>query len=77
VSIPFFFEPNFNAKIAPLPAALRIIEAEKGEAKKTKAIKPYKSVVYGEFLTSKVGNNFTNGNGKYTNGTNGKYSNGN
>ncbi|KAK7445113.1 hypothetical protein VKT23_014981 [Stygiomarasmius scandens] len=77
VSIPFFFEPNFNAKIAPLPAALRIIEAEKGEAKKTKAIKPYKSVVYGEFLTSKVGNNFTNGSGKYTNGTNGKYSNGN
>ncbi len=24
--IPFFFEPNFNARIAPLPAALRLQE---------------------------------------------------
>ncbi|THU94910.1 Clavaminate synthase-like protein [Dendrothele bispora CBS 962.96] len=69
VSIPFFFEPNFDAKIAPLPAALRIIKAEKDEAMDTKPTQLYKPVVYGDFLSSKVGSNFANGNGKYGNGT--------
>ncbi|KAK0439805.1 hypothetical protein EV421DRAFT_824592 [Armillaria borealis] len=60
VSIPFFFEPNFNARIEPLAAALRI-QADKPNP----GGKEYKSVVYGDFLLNKVGNNFADGKGKY------------
>ncbi|KAJ7069800.1 Clavaminate synthase-like protein [Mycena amicta] len=55
VSIPFFFEPNFTAVMSPLAAAKRI----------TGDIPEKKPVVYGEFLMSKVGANFTTGKGKY------------
>ncbi|KAG6876458.1 hypothetical protein C0993_002954 [Termitomyces sp. T159_Od127] len=58
VSIPFFFEPNFDAEIRPLAAALRL---QKPEDRK----KQHKTVVYGEFLMKKVGNNFADGKGKY------------
>ncbi|KAK0504052.1 hypothetical protein EDD18DRAFT_1326863 [Armillaria luteobubalina] len=58
--IPFFFEPNFNARIEPLAAALRI-KADKPNPDE----KEYKSVVYGDFLLNKVGNNFADGKGKY------------
>ncbi|KAG9103335.1 hypothetical protein FRC07_010017 [Ceratobasidium sp. 392] len=55
--VPFFFEPNFNAVIKPLPAALRL-----SETPKDKAVEP---VVYGEFLYKKVASNFSVGKGRY------------
>ncbi|RDB14799.1 hypothetical protein Hypma_016232 [Hypsizygus marmoreus] len=63
VSIPFFFEPNFDAHIKPLAAALRLQEAEG----KNQPIEPRRSVVYGDFLLAKVGSNFEFGKGKYDN----------
>ncbi|KAJ7670216.1 hypothetical protein B0H17DRAFT_1086060 [Mycena rosella] len=57
VSVPFFFEPNFSAHVKPLAAAKRI--------QGTDGIPEKKSVVYGEFLVAKVGNNFAGGKGKY------------
>ncbi|KAF5338932.1 hypothetical protein D9611_008716 [Ephemerocybe angulata] len=57
VSIPFFFEPNFDAFVRPLPGALR--KKALDTAEKSKEGEPErKSVVYGEFLLAKVGNNF-------------------
>jgi len=65
VSIPFFFEPNFNANVKPLEAALRLQEKEaRSTADDEKA--PYHPVNYGNFLLGKVGNNFSDGNGKYS-----------
>lgn len=55
VSIPFFFEPNFDALIKPLPAALRL---QDGGPKAKKQEKTYDPVVYGQFLLGKVSNNF-------------------
>ncbi|KAG8704740.1 hypothetical protein FRC09_003355, partial [Ceratobasidium sp. 395] len=57
VSVPFFFEPNFDAVIKPLSAALRLTEAPK-----EKLAEP---VVYGEFLYKKVASNFNVGKGRY------------
>jgi len=54
VSIPFFFEPNFTARIAPLPVAILTL-AEKDDAPN----EVYKPVVYGEFLMRKVESNFS------------------
>ncbi|KAJ7675839.1 hypothetical protein DFH06DRAFT_1170709 [Mycena polygramma] len=54
--VPFFFEPNFNAHVEPLAAAKRIQGGHVADKK---------SVVYGEFLLAKVGNNFAGGKGKY------------
>jgi len=51
VSIPFFFEPNFDAEVKPLPAALRLQKSDG-------AVEQRKPVIYGEFLVAKVGNNF-------------------
>ncbi|CAE6383943.1 unnamed protein product [Rhizoctonia solani] len=59
VSVPFFFEPNFNAVVKPLPAALRLPEVQGKEEER------YESVVYGEFLYKKVSNNFSLGKGRY------------
>ncbi|KAJ7250880.1 Clavaminate synthase-like protein [Mycena haematopus] len=57
-SVPFFFEPNFDAHVKPLAAAKRI--------QGTTAPVPEKQpVVYGDFLLAKVGNNFAGGKGKY------------
>ncbi|KAG5652963.1 hypothetical protein H0H81_002861 [Sphagnurus paluster] len=56
--IPFFFEPNFDAEVKPLTAALRLQEPEDRKECRN-------SVVYGEFLMAKVGNNFAGGKGKY------------
>jgi len=58
VSVPFFFEPNFNARIHPLAAAKRI----QGDAGNIPEKEP---VVYGEFLMAKVAGNFAGGKGKY------------
>ncbi|KJA24044.1 hypothetical protein HYPSUDRAFT_200860 [Hypholoma sublateritium FD-334 SS-4] len=52
VSVPFFFEPNFDALVKPF------------ESQKTTPTR--KAIVYGDFLVSKVGNNFADpGKGKY------------
>ncbi|KAJ7784577.1 hypothetical protein B0H16DRAFT_1402573 [Mycena metata] len=58
ISVPFFFEPNFSAHVQPLAAAKRIQEAAGSVAEK-------KSIVYGDFLMAKVGNNFAGDKGKY------------
>ncbi|KAK4048216.1 hypothetical protein OIV83_004921 [Microbotryomycetes sp. JL201] len=48
ISIPFFYEPNWDAVVEPLPSAL----------KQTGGKPVQKSVVYGEFLSKKVSGNF-------------------
>ncbi|KAF7365225.1 Oxoglutarate 3-dioxygenase [Mycena venus] len=58
VSVPFFFEPNFDARVKPLAAANRIQGT-------TGTVPDKQPVVYGEFLMAKVGNNFTGGKGRY------------
>lgn len=63
MSVPFFFEPNFDALVKPIPGALRKKAQETGELEGEPA---HESVVYGEFLLAKVGNNFsTEGSGRY------------
>ena len=68
IRIPFFFEPNFDAFIKPLDAALRM-QAEDtnflhpGQGSLTK--RNHEPVRYGEFLRKKVGNNFDTGKGRY------------
>jgi hypothetical protein len=59
--IPFFFEPNFDAHVQPLEAAIRIQQREKDEKMKADSEKRYKPVAYGQFLMAKVGNNFAQG----------------
>lgn len=68
VSIPFFFEPNFNARVAPLGAALRIQEDLSLTSKRCHERIPkktYEPTVYSDFLRKKVGSNFATGQGKY------------
>ncbi|KAG8922021.1 hypothetical protein FRC02_012207 [Tulasnella sp. 418] len=65
VSIPFFFEANFDALVKPLPAISRLPEADQ---KRISTDGEYPSVVYGDFLKNKVGSNFskeTPGKGRY------------
>jgi isopenicillin N synthase-like dioxygenase len=69
-SIPFFFEPNFDAKVVPLEAARRIqkdlsLNAEKHRSSKPAQKKIYEPVVYGDFLREKVRNNFVHDGGKH------------
>ncbi|KAK4685402.1 hypothetical protein P7C73_g4748, partial [Tremellales sp. Uapishka_1] len=52
VSIPFFFEPNFDARVKVLEAAKRRARTEGRE------ITEGKEVVYGDFLVGKVSGNF-------------------
>ncbi|GAA5868408.1 hypothetical protein JCM1840_006982 [Sporobolomyces johnsonii] len=56
VSIPFFYEPNFDALIEPLPSALRLRSQQHADASDPEQLP--KPVVYGDFLRSKVSNNF-------------------
>ena len=63
--LPFFFEPNFDALIEPLPAALRIQEEDKAIRKLVEPVKMYKPIVYGDFLLRKVGSNFDTSKGRY------------
>jgi isopenicillin N synthase-like dioxygenase len=69
ISIPFFFEPNFDAKVAPLEAARRIQDdlSRTTERHHTseQITKIYEPTIYGNFLLTKVRNNFANGGGKY------------
>ena len=66
--IPFFFEPNFDAKVAPLAAAHRIQEDLSRNSEKDhtseQTRKTYEPTIYGDFLMKKVRNNFA-GAGKY------------
>ncbi|CAG8785125.1 10121_t:CDS:2, partial [Acaulospora morrowiae] len=45
--VPFFYEPNFEAKIEPLKRCLEI-----------NPVKHYDPVIYGEHLLKKVSGNF-------------------
>lgn len=58
--IPFFFEPNFDARIEALPAALRLQDKSGGEHIDD-VPRRYEPVIYGEFLKRKVANNFQGG----------------
>lgn len=58
VSVPFFFEPNFDAVVKPLEAALRIHNVTRSSSSKPLAGR-FPPIIYGEFLKSKVGANFT------------------
>jgi len=70
ISIPFFFEPNFDAKIAPIEAARRIQDdlSRTTERHHTseQIRKAYEPTIYGNFLLTKVRNNFANGGSKYS-----------
>jgi hypothetical protein len=76
-SVPFFFEPNFTAHVAPLAAALRIQAQSRpdgegggdGDGGKVDT-SAYPPVVYGEFLKSKVAGNFSE---DATSGKTGRY----
>ncbi|KAI8978694.1 Clavaminate synthase-like protein [Trametes punicea] len=65
IRIPFFFEPNFNARIEPLPTALHIQEEDRALRGSKGPRKIYEPVVYGDFLLQKVGSNFNTGKGRY------------
>ncbi|GAA5937860.1 hypothetical protein JCM10213_001914 [Rhodosporidiobolus nylandii] len=54
VSIPFFYEPSFDAVIKPLPTAIRLREQLFG----ADSSPPPKPQHYGRFLEAKVSNNF-------------------
>ncbi|KZT56371.1 Clavaminate synthase-like protein [Calocera cornea HHB12733] len=75
-TIPFFYEPAFDALVAPLPGVDRLLTSIRGNpdtsseayARALLAEKTvYEPVVYGEFLMRKVGGNFdkTGGEGRY------------
>ncbi|KAK7056814.1 hypothetical protein VNI00_002531 [Paramarasmius palmivorus] len=61
VSVPFFYEPNFDAVVKPLDAALRIQDFKKAPSSEEQ----YKPIKYGDFLLGKVTNNFAGDKGKY------------
>jgi len=68
VSVPFFFEPNFNAYIKPLDAAVRMQAGDSNflHPSKRPPVQPnYEPIRYGDFLTRKVAGNFVLGKGKY------------
>ena len=62
--IPFFFEPNFDAVVKPLAVVSRLKGEKPGKHADARTLRS--PVVYGDFLVSKVGNNFdSTGKGKY------------
>jgi len=65
VSIPFFFEPNIDALVKPLPAAQRILADSPHKRVEGVTDRVYEPVVYGDFLRKKIGSNFASGSGKY------------
>lgn len=48
VSVPFFFEPNFDAKVAPLKECID----------RTGGVRKYEEVMYGDWLEGKIRGNF-------------------
>ncbi|PIL22559.1 hypothetical protein GSI_15248 [Ganoderma sinense ZZ0214-1] len=66
VSIPFFFEANFDALVVPLSAARRIQEADRASRELKEPLKMYEPIVYGDFLLKKLAGNYaTSGQGRY------------
>jgi isopenicillin N synthase-like dioxygenase len=67
VSIPFFFEANFDADVRPIQSVLDLIRKEHNatDADIEALKKKHPSQIYGEFLLKKVAGNFTVGKGKY------------
>ncbi|KAH9950538.1 Clavaminate synthase-like protein [Amylocystis lapponica] len=63
--IPFFFEPNIDALVKPLPAALRITADSPHRKSEGVVNKVYEPVIYGDFLRKKVGSNFAAEKSKY------------
>ena len=61
-SIPFFFEASWSAEIAPLDAAIRLQESQ---LKPGETLQRKQSVVYGDYLTQKVGGNFLKSTTRY------------
>jgi len=63
VSIPFFFEPNFDALIEPLDINIQHDQENREPLENGSLVmrKSYAPVVYGEFLMKKVGSNFAGG----------------
>lgn len=57
VSLPFFFEPAFDAAVKPLEAAKRKI-AQEGWIMGPQGSEVKSGVRYGDFLLAKVGGNF-------------------
>lgn len=51
VSVPFFFEPGFEARVRPLKTCVE----------KTGGVRKYEECIYGEHLLGKVGGNFYGG----------------
>jgi hypothetical protein len=65
--VPFFFEPNLDAVVKPLDAALRMQAEDTNflRPREKKIIEPnYEPIRYGELLTRKNGGDFTLGDGK-------------
>lgn len=58
--IPFFFEPNFEANVKAL-AAVHRLQAVESNGSGSRSGGKTSSVVYGQFLLKKVGNNFAGG----------------
>ncbi|OAV96682.1 hypothetical protein PTTG_02938 [Puccinia triticina 1-1 BBBD Race 1] len=56
ISVPFFYEPAFDAIVAPLPAAVNLQQHLQG---KTQVEITKQAVKYGDFLINKVGGNFS------------------
>jgi len=61
VSIPFFYEPNFDAYIQPLPAIDRLQDEADVSILEKERNMPRENVVYGQFLLGKVAGNFATG----------------
>lgn len=59
VSVPFFFEPNFGARVGVLDAARRKAREEGRELNIGKDGGEGGVTIYGEYLLEKVGGNFT------------------
>ncbi|KAI7942495.1 hypothetical protein MJO28_012522 [Puccinia striiformis f. sp. tritici] len=57
VSVPFFYEPAFDAIVSPLPAAIALQERLQGVEKGAVEIVK-QPIKYGDFLMSKVNGNF-------------------
>ncbi|GAA6013708.1 hypothetical protein JCM8202_000784 [Rhodotorula sphaerocarpa] len=57
VSVPFFFEPNYEAEMSPLAAACQRREQE-DPSNAREAIETIKPITYGDFLAAKVAKNF-------------------
>lgn len=59
VSIPFFYEPSFDAVVRPLPTAVKLQrELDLSKDSKAPSRQAQDQVVYGEFLAKKVAGNF-------------------